>query len=829
MHRTIIQVLSLLFLATATNCLHSLANSKFEDWVVSPEKHPLCGGYYQEPLYPYLQSKAQCNIDCATHINSDEADFNQNGIAHFTGNVKVTKGNQSVLSNKAHIYRNPQTRQIEKIEASGNVQMTEPNFRIEGTDIALNPSKNTKQINNASFRIYSRHGRGEAESITQVTDDRLLFKKASYTTCAPYDTVWQLKAHKIKLDKTKGRGHAQNATLYFKSIPVMYTPFIDFPIDSRRQTGFLFPYFGNSNLNGTEIITPFYWNIAPNYDALINPRYLSKRGMDLQNHVRYLSPHSQGHIKVNVLHNDKAYAKFITEKKAYPDGLPSNSARVQGLRHLRNRYFLHAKNNTHITPAWNFAYDVAKVSDDNYFYDLGTRHKETNTEQLLQEALLSYQDANWQNLLRLQQYQTLHPFSSPDTHEIYKRLPQVKIQRTFSNLPYHVLLTLPFEYTHFSHKPNMETQETFTVGKRYVFRPALSVPILRPGWFIIPRVQWQMAHYDVTLNAVDSIAGLRPHDKLWVPIYDLNTGLIFERNTTLSTHNFIHTLEPKAYFLYVPFRNQAYIPVFDTGLSPFDFNQLYRDNRFNGLDRIGDTTQVTLGLNSRLLLNETGQEAFKIELGQIFYFKDRLNTTTCKPNSPMGGAGNCLLQELPNYNKKRSNIALQTTIQLSRISLSKLYEYNPYSKHKDKLSFDAKYQLSTWTVFNVGYQFMCHDINNINPLSHLPTPLRQWYTSAAIQLHTHWRIFGRLHYNMQRHAIAESIQGLEYQGCCTAIRLLTTSKLLPQDLLRSRNTHYERAFFVQFVLKGFAGIGHNNINSTLSQAISGYTPQGGDF
>ncbi len=669
----------------------------FDDWVSTPNSHKLCHGYYLEQPIPSLGSFTPNLQNQPITITSEQAQFYSEGNSTLTGHIHVIDGTRQVFSDVATIHRDSsKPKPIDYIKADGHVKITEPGLRIDGTKAEVLLEQDTDIIENANFRLYDRHARGIADHITIRNKNRMILKSATYTTCNPFQNTWVLKAKNVDLNKKTGRGRARHARLYVKGIPVFYLPYIDFPIDNRRQTGFLYPTFGVTNRSGVELGTPFYWNIAPNYDATLTPRVYSKRGLELQGQFRYLLPNSQGELEGSFLPNDRAYRKFRQDSLSFHPGIPTKDPRITALNTGNNREALRAKHSTTFNEHWSTNIQYNSVRDDNYFMDFGSNIGIASTTQLLQQGDISYQGNYWNMQTRLQQYQTLHPFEGPPEADIYKRLPQIAFQNSVSDLPFGLQWSMPGEFSHFLHKPEPISGNTFTIGDRFHLRPAISLPIQQLAWFIKPRLQWNFLAYSLGVGSNDRNT-IKPHSAQTLPMLDLDSGLIFERNLAVKKERYIQTLEPRLYYLYVPFRNQSALPAFDTFYSGFDYNQLYWDNRFTGLDRVGDANQVTSGLTSRFFNEKTGSECLSLTAGQIWYFQER-RVNTCTPNDK-----NCITNQLPNQKRHHSSL-----VGLARYAIQETWtmranvEWDPYRKRTDKKAHSVQYHPDELSVLNIG-------------------------------------------------------------------------------------------------------------------------------
>jgi len=793
-----------------------------DDWVWSKDTHPLCGGYYQEPPLAFPNQSEATLKSMPTTVTADNAQFTPAGNSILDGHVHLIQGNTQVFADHANIHRDPQKASpIDTITATGHVKLTQPGLRVDGPEALINQDTNTQTITDADYRFYPRHARGTADLITITNQTKMTLKKATYTTCRPNQNTWNLRAKNVTLNKTTGRGRARNSWFYLYNIPVFYWPYVDFPIDDRRQTGFLFPNYGSTNRSGFELSAPFYWNLAPNYDATITPRLLSKRGLETTTQFRYLSAQSTGELTGSFLPNDKANHAFRQNSLAsHPLITQPHDPRLTALNKGDHRAFVKANYNSYFNEHWGSSLQYQAVHDDNYFMDFSNSIGASSTTQLLQQGDIFFQSSHWNMQTRLQQYQTLHPFEGPITADIYRRLPQVALQGSY-DVPINSLdfvFTTQADITRFQHKRDPINGFSYTTGDRSQVRPGLSLPIVHPGWFITPRVQLDMTAYSLAVGSNDKTF-ISPNTHRVIPIIDIDSGLFFERTTKFWQENHTHTLEPRLYYLSVPYHNQNTLPNFDTGYSGFDYNQLFWDNRFTGLDRVGDANQVTMSVTSRLLTEKSGQERLSATLAQIRYFQQN-RVTSCNPaTNPL-----CLQQEFPHGQHHYSSfVGLLKYLIQDDLTARVNAEWDPYQKHTNKKALYLQYHPNLQSVINVGYQFLRNNPAQIDPITKLPAPLRQTDISFAWPLTEKWRTLGRWHYDLHQHHSNDTAFGIEKQDCCTAIRLYVSRYLEPFDNTQpNARRRYNQGIFLQFIFKGFAGVGDSAMDNTLRRSIPDY-------
>lgn len=830
----------------------SKLNCATDDWIVLPECYELgnksckklCRGFYIEPEYPFPGQGADVE-DQPIEITADKVSLKEKGTSIFTGNVIAVEGNKTIKSDIAHILHNENTGELENIYCSGNVNITAPSQRIYGDQASYLFKDDIKIVKNARFRLYDRHARGTSSELKSEGANFFFLPNATYTTCAPNDTVWKIKAKKINLNRETGRGQAWHTTLHVKDVPVFYWPYLNFPIDNRRQTGFLQPLIKSSSSYGPHIIIPYYLNLAPNYDATITPYFTHKRKIRLFNEFRYLTNNTVGAIKFDYLPRDIKYTKFREESLVEANDDPIKfrpfSPRVAGLKDTKDRYAYSIKHNTDFTENLSFNIDYTKIGDDNFIDDIGPeilqqnnfidssfitndtalRNTNLNTQYdhtlaVLERANLRYRHKIGTISSLVQKYQILNPFSGSDRGELYQKLPEIKFNSTAFDLPQDIMWRLDSSYTHFKIK-DVPFRQRKTFGKRYYLRPTIYKDMRDGGWFIKPSAKLHYINYDLHQGTKDienlapgtrEYLGEKPNSpKKSIPIFDLDTGLIFERDISLYNRNFIQTLEPRIYFLYVPNKDQDDLPLFDTAVRQFDYNQLFRDNRYTGYDRVSEAKQITFALSTKFLTDTNNEERGSFSIGQIYYLKDREEREG--------------LNERIYNDTNRSPIACLLKYRIFKNwELISNFVYDEPQRKINTGNLTFNYKPSKYNVFNMGYSFNRSYAKTLDPITERKRHIRQAYLSSAIVLSRHLRVIGKISYDLQRKNLINAIGGFEHYGCCTNFRFIVMRSRTAIRTL-STNRKYETSIGFQIVFKGLGGTGSIS-PASIGSAIRGY-------
>lgn len=550
------------------------------------------------PCFWALQAQAQTapapTPEPPVFIEADQANVLEGDHLEAKGNVII---NRDAVEIKADWVKYQQ--QTDMVHAGDKVTMEKDGDTLTGKRLDIAVTAQEGELEDATYLMGQSMARGEAVKILFEGKDKYRVQSGTMTTCTPEQNSWKLHANELQLDYTRNYGQAWHGWLEFQSVPVFYYPWVDFPLDGGRKTGFLMPNFAYSSTNGLEYTQPFYWNIAPNYDATIYPSYFGKRGFMLGGEFRYLQPNYAGAIKLEGI-NDKE-----EEDRRY-------SVIFQHSQLLADRLRLDL--------------NYQKVSDDHYFSDFGDRLAVASQVNLPQEGTLSYSGSNWSTFLRAQQYQTLQSSTTP-VDEPYKRLPQWYGSYT-PNLGAGTQSNISAEYTRFAHDSKAQ-------GDRSWIYPTVSLPLANEYSFITPKIGVHATHY-----RNESITGqdLGSENRV-LPIASINTGLFFEREGSLFGNNILQTLEPQLYYLYVPFKEQSHLPNYDSGTTDLSWSSLFSENKFSGNDRINDANEITLAVNTRIFDDANGIERFYAGIGQRVYFsapkvgldttyEDNLNTSS---------------------------------------------------------------------------------------------------------------------------------------------------------------------------------------------------------
>ena len=693
----------------------------------------------------------------ATDISANQVQNTGKSTSIFSGDVLIERHQLRLRADE--VWHNSDSRLL---KISGNIHADTPSMSISASSGWMNMQTGEAEFRQSRYYIPEAHLSGETPLFSVSENRKTILKDTRFTTCPLNNPDWQLSTSQLELDQASATGTAKHTVFRLKGVPLLYFPWIQFPLGEERRSGLLVPNLGISSSRGFEFSVPWYWNIAPNQDAIITPRYMQKRGNMLETNYRYLTQSSSGNLDIEYLNNDKQLQQ--------------------------QRYLLHFRNRTKFTDSINLNLLANDVSDTNYLKDMGNNISVTNATHLERSASLAYKSASWNALLKAQTFQTIDTSISPGSRP-YRRLPQISLKGKEDLVELengYLTASLNTEWVDFVHEDQTRAQ-----GSRFFLYPKLSLPMQGHAWFVTPSAGYMFSQYDTTDNN-GSPANLEDRG---LSIFSLDSGLFFEKNYNNST--LVQTLEPRIYYLNIPYLDQSAFPVFDTSEQNFSFASLFRENRFTGIDRIGDANQLTMALSSRLLNSSDGHELMSLNIGRIYYFDQQQVAL----NQPL-------------KNTDASDIIAELSGNLKAWRARATVQWNTETSRSDKRSAQLNYAASDKAVFNIGYRFYRDPINEANNLE-------QTDLSFAWPFAARYALLSRWNYSLTDERNIQTLFGLEYESCCWALRLIT-QRYITEDT--NLNETYNTDIMFQFILKGFSSSTNKKATSTLKHAILGYQP-----
>ncbi len=756
----------------------AIADNPFSQWDFVPADQlpdqdcllgPGCDGSYVEPLRDWPDA----NLD-PKHAPLRSSSGNTElipGFVTLSDKVILTKGNSSLQADNAKLDRN-----TNMLTLDGSVTLRQPGTLIRSDHAIIDTDTQLGVFDNAIFLDYNNGDRLTAELADRIGEQQLEFEGAQYTRCTPSAELWSLKAAHLSLDYETGQGTAKHARLKLWDTPIFYFPWLRFPLDDRRMSGFLWPSLGHSSNSGFEIAAPYYLNIAPNFDMTITPRHLADRGNMAEVEARYLNRYGWLTLSGGYLADDDETGE--------------------------DRWIEDAKHQGRYGHGWSSYLNYTKVSDDDYFKDLTVSSLDIKRQTHLDQNIgMAYNSLGWSAELEAAKYQTIDNL----VLEPYKRLPQLTLQNNASGTNFSPDLIFLTQLTSFDHNDDLDSGGLYVTGERYFVEGGLSFPMNWSAGYIIPTGKVRHLSYELDTGS----SSLEESPDTTVGLGTVDMGLFFDRDILWGKNDYTQTLEPRLYYFYSEHEQQLNNPNFDTNKLTFTYSQLFRDTRFAGYDRLDDANQLSASVTTRFLRNGDGRETLSMSIGRIFYFDDRHVQV-----SP-------IITD-PGDNTSSSEIAGQLTFQpLDNLWVTSSTLWETKRDHMTEASVAFHYISASSTVYNLSYRF---DRDNIfaPEEADLFRDLEQADVSIALPVNQNWSLYGRYLYDIDASYSLEKMIGVQYESCCWLTRIAYQQAVLNEDLSPG-NLSQERdnIYLIEFQLKGLGSIGQKAAD-LFRESIFGY-------
>lgn len=756
------------------------ADERPEDWRLCPIEDAVPAfAEAPETDLTVIADKA-AHGEAETEIEGDTFEGSEGNDTVVQGNVALTRGDQFLGTDRLTYDTDKDT-----YVAEGSVRYQDNGLRIVAERASGDQDDDIHRIENIRYQLTSRRGNGAAQRV-EIASDRATLFGSTYSTCDPGQRRWEFRAQRIDIDTEEGMGVARNATLRIGRVPVLYVPWFMFPTDDRRRTGLLYPSIGSSSRNGFDWRQPIYLNLAPNYDMTLTPRLMSNRGLMLGNEFRYMYQGGGGTLEAAYLPSDQLTRRERQEEIDL--GIPEENRRDddRGLIRFRGQHNFNAN--------WRAGANVQWVSDPRYLEDFSNNIDGVAQSFLLSEVGLYGHGRYWTASLsadtaQLTDYR-LREFFTP-----YTRLPRALFswEQPFGTL---FRAGIDSEAVNFRH-----VSDARVTGSRIDLKPFVSMPLEGASWFATPKLAWRHTAYQIDREQASTVDD-SPSRSL--PIASLDAGVFFDRDTAWRGTSYLQTLEPRLFYLRVPYQEQNDIPLFDTRPSTFSWGQLFRDNRYTGPDRQTDANQLTLAVTSRLLRADDGREKLSASLGQIRYFQDsRVVLIPCTaPNVP----ANC---DAPVERGGSAWIADVNYSPNDRWDIGATYQWDPNFRRQDLASLRTRYLLGDEGIVNFAYRQRRGLLEQVD-------------LSFLYPINTSWSVVGRYYYSFFDNAVQdpkllEAIAGVQWDSCCLAARLVARRYLRSHEPDGKMNTGIQ----LEIELKGLGSAGPDT-ESRLRRAILGY-------
>ncbi len=706
--------------------------------------------------------RAEGKID----VSSDTATVGVDGNMTLEGNVVLRQGEREIRANEVQ-YDAHNT----SVSTAGHIDYTDSLVHVTGAGGSYSAAAGA-EFRSAEFSLRQRAARGAAQDMMLTPQGVIRLRGVMFTTCPVSDKSWQLKADSIVLDTRNRLGTGTDAQIRFMGVPLIYLPWVSFPLGSERKSGFLFPGIGNTSYGGLQLSVPYYWNIAPNADFTFQPVEYSRSGPDLGGDLRFLTQHQRGEVDWNYLPYDGAFHASRSR------------VRLSDVAELPDDFRLSVK--------------AENVSDPFYFEDFSQGPEGASTAFIERRATLSYRGDHWSVDGEAQQYQTID-YTLAVNDRPYARVPRIAVSADYGLGAAGVLrYGFDSELVDFR-RPDGATGVT---GWRADVMPGASLDLTGPGYFLRPALAWRATSYQLD----DTAPGQPRSPSRTLPIASLDTGLVFERDAGSRNQRKL-TLEPRIQYLDAPYRNQDQLPVFDTALPDLNPVELFRNNRYVGADRVSDANQVSAGFTSRLLDAHNGRQFLAATFGQTYYFQN--------PRVILPG-------EAPTTGRRSDFVAQLALTAFQDWSADAGVQWDPQNERSERTTVNLQYKPASDAVLNLAYRYERFVLVQ-QLVQGVAQPFQQGFDqvefSGAWPIRRQWNVFTRDVYSLRDHTPLERFAGFEYRACCWRVRLGARRFVNSHDPTASQET----GVWLQLELAGLASVGSAS-DASLSEAIRGYTP-----
>ncbi|WP_250655352.1 LPS-assembly protein LptD [Alkalimarinus coralli] len=720
---------------------------------------PVCKGGYVVPSYlpdgAPMSAASQSEKPLRARANNATFDAEQN--AYLNGDVEIFQEPYLLTGASANL-----DQQASNVTVDGDILLRSPDMLLTGEQVNYDISTGTFDIKGASYLAHEQGFRGQSATVSRPSEHVMVIQDGTITRCDPNDKSWSIAASEITLDQEEGVGYAEHFRFRVQDVPIFYFPWVTFPINDKRKSGFLYPSIGSSNVGrGMAITTPYYFNLAPDYDATLTPQYVHGRGLYTELEGRHLSSYGLSKINLGYIHEDEEHINDFP----WRDG---------------QRWGLSFENDSTFSGGWSSSIDYNVVSDDDYLEDLARALSIENETHLDRVWKVSYVDDIWQFDGSLHGYQTVDS-AVTEPNKPYSRLPELNLVGDWDNDVFD--WTVGSQYVYFFRDDEFLTGNDKVQGNRLRIKPEVSMPMEALWGYLTPALKVDQTNYVLEDNGLGSDDINRT-----VPFATLDTGLYFDRPFQVGDQDYNQTLEPRLFYVYSPEVEQDDIPDFDTSVTSFSYSQLFNDDRFVGGDRVGDNNRITLGLTTRFTQLSSGIDSAVFSIGKVYHFEDR--------KVSLAGAGASTESESPYAGE-----FILTPIAGMDLKVTGLWDDNESNTVEGN---------STLSLHTADYGYV---LNLGHTYKDASDPLEQANISTIFPVTQKVSVFGRWLYDLNDERTAGTLAGLEYRSCCWRAQVLSSSYLTDDSEL-------SHTILFRIELKGIAGFGESG--EELDKQVPGY-------
>ncbi|WKE66142.1 LPS assembly protein LptD [Gallaecimonas kandeliae] len=713
------------------------------------------------PPPPKAQEQASGKPLSQEAIEASAKKATLDGQQHATleGDVKLRQGDRLVTADQAEVDRSKG-----QLRAKGQVSFQDGQLRLSSHTLEAHSDDDSAKLDTVQYQILGTNAHGKAKRMSLSKEKGFTLEGGSFTTCPADNPAWQLDADKIEADPNEGWGSAKGAKFRLFGVPVFYFPYLSFPINNERKSGLLYPTLGTSDKRGLEYAQPIYWNIAPNLDLTLTPRYMSERGTQLNTEFRYLYGEDRGELNLEYLPNDK---KFNGDNS--------------------KRYLFNWQHNGRFSDHWRYNANYTTVSDDAYFVDLNSNRGSSTDTQIVRSGAIAYLSDDWNFTAEVKNFEVLGAYPDP-----YQAMPRLTLSREDKDFWEGLDFNFYSELTAFDNQ-----DPTKPTAERLHIEPTLAFPLESPSGSLTTELKLYQTFYQQHDNSgqlADSVSRTLPQLRIY-------GQLNFERDMKLDGRNYRQTLEPQFQYLFIPKEDQSKIGLYDTSLLREDYHALFRNRRYSGLDRITDANQVTLGVTSRLF-DQHNEERLRASLGEVLYLQDSevgLDNTTGQ------------------VSRSTSALAGELDLRIDRswgISGSMLFDTDSGQTRRGNLTVD--YRVSDDKLLQFTHRYVRDITDNEN--------IDQAGISGSWKLDEQWQVFASHYEDLRLHRTEETYAGFEYEACCFAVRMTVRRRLNPilsDGPEFTGQSTFDNSISLEFIFKGLGGGGSSG-DKLLSKGLFSY-------
>lgn len=725
-------------------------------------------------------------------IQADDVTGEYPNFVEYTGNVDIQQGNQTLTADNVKLTQTQKEGEepVREVTATGNVHYDDPQIILKGPSAWSNLDNKNTDVDDGNYMMVGRQGRGDAKKMKMRGENRYsIMENGTFTSCLPGSNTWSVAGSEVIIDREEEVAEIWHARFRIADVPVFYSPYMQLPIGSKRRSGFLIPMGSYSNNDGLEFTLPYYWNIAPNYDATITPQFMTHRGVKLNNEFRYLITPGTGTIAFDFINHDRAYIKDKENKK-------------RDARDSDDRWLFYWRHSGTFAQHWNFGADYTKVSDRQYFTDFSSQYGNTTDGYATQKFNVGYSDTNWNMKVTHKQFQL---FVEDPQAKAYKAEPQIDFNYYQNNVG-----MLDF-HTYAQAARFTSVGENNPDATRLHIEPEVSMP-LSNGWAQMNNsIKLMATHYDQDIPDVKKNSSLDKNVTRVLPMFKSDAKVVFERDLFQGS-DFVQTLEPRVQYLYIPYKDQDNINNYDSALLQSDYTGLFRDRIYSGLDRIASANQFTTGLTTRIY-DENLAERFNFSVGQIYYLeRPRAGNSNLKIDDKSDTGSlmwatdamwhideNWGIRGGLQYDRRLGSVTMGNAVTEYRFDADRLIQLNYRFVDRDYIQATFRREDTAG-----GYTYT---------LPEYQQGISQVGTVVSWPLSDNWGFVGSYYYDTKQQQSASQLVGLQYNACCWAVNLGYERKIVGWQKEKF-NSEYDNKWSINVELRGL-----NNNHSLGSQEM----------